>query len=196
MQFSDMKTELAARGFVRYSDARLGAFVNQGRAELDNLYKWPYRLTSASGASPLTITDLGSIEEVANSAAVGSPTLDYADRRSLREAYGDITTTGAPSFFFVDNGVVRTYPVGGTLAVRYYKRTPLLVGASDVPLAPVDYHMLYVDFAVRWAQKAGTAPDSVSGDIQRQLMIMVADLFDQQIVGTDLVPVAGESCDW
>jgi hypothetical protein len=77
----------------------------------------------------LTINDLGTIEEVANSAVSGSPPLDYADRRTLRDYYGDITITGSPSFFFIDNGVVRTYPVGGTLAVRYYKRTPLLVAA-------------------------------------------------------------------
>jgi hypothetical protein len=138
---------LSDRGFDELSDTRLGSFINQGRAELDNLYCWPYRLTSASGASPLTITDLGTIEEVADTSQSGSPPLDYADRRSLRDSYGDITRTGSPAFFFIDNGVVRTYPVGGTLAVRYYKRTPLLVADADTPLAPVDYHLLYVDFA-------------------------------------------------
>lgn len=196
MQFSDLRTELAARGFDELTPARLGLFINQGRAELDNLYKWPYRLTTESGASPLTITDLGSIEEVADSSQNGSPPLDYADRRSLRDTYGDITTTGSPGFFYIDNGVVRTYPVGGTLNVRYYKRTPQLVADADVPLAPVDYHLLIVDLAARWAAKDGFQPDGLSGDIQRQLAIMVADLFDQQIVGTDLTPVSGESADW
>jgi hypothetical protein len=114
----------ADRGFDTLSDTRLGNFINQGRAELDQMFLWPYRLASASGASPLTITDLGTIEEVANSAVTGSPVLAYADRRSLRDSYGDITTTGTPGYFYIDNGVVRTYPVGGTLAVRYYKRPP------------------------------------------------------------------------
>jgi hypothetical protein len=196
MQFSALRTELSDRGFDELSSARLGSFINQGRAELDNLYCWPYRLTSASGASPLTITDLGTIEEVADTAQSGSPPLDYADRRSLRDSYGDITRTGSPSFFFIDNGVVRTYPVGGTLAVRYYKRTPLLVADADTPLAPVDYHLLYVDFAARWAAKDGFQPDGLSADILRQVQIMVADLFGQQIVGSDLAPVTGDSCDW
>jgi hypothetical protein len=196
VQFSALKQELSDRGFDELSDTRLGQFINQGRAELDNLYSWPYRLTSASGASPLTINDLGTIEEVANSAVSGSPPLDYADRRTLRDYYGDITITGTPSFFYIDNGVVRTYPVGGTLAVRYYKRPPLLTAAGDTPLAPVDYHLLYVDFAARWAAKDGMQPDGLSADILRQVQIMVADLFGQQLVGSDLAPVTGDSCDW
>lgn len=196
LTFATMKTELSDRGFDELSDTRLGYFINQGRAELDNAALWPYRLTSASGASPLTVADLGTIEEVANSALTGSPTLDYADRRSLRDSYGDLTLTGAPAFFYVDNGVVRTYPVGGTLAVRYYKRTPDLTG-TQVPLAPADYHLLYVDFAARWAAKDGNQPDGLSGDILRQLQVMVGDLLGgQQIVGSDLAPVSGESCDW
>jgi hypothetical protein len=196
MQFSALKQELSDRGYDDLSDTRLGNFINQGRAELDNMYNWPYRLATATGASPLTITDLGTVEEVANTAIAGSPSLDYADRRSLRDSYGDITITGSPAFFFIDNGVVRTYPVGGTLSVRYYKRTPLLALTTDTPLAPVDYHMLYVDFAVRWAAKDGMQPDGLSADIQRQLTVMVNDLFGQQLVGSDLVPVGGDSSDW
>lgn len=195
MNFTALKQELSDRGYDPLSDARLGNFINQGRAELDNMYLWPYRLTSASGASPLTITDLGVIEEVANSAITGSPTLQYVDRRSLRDNYGDISITGSPSFFFIDNGVVRTYPTGGTLTVRYYKRTPLLVAGSDTPLAPVDYHMLYVDFAVRWAEKDADEPASTDADIQRQLQIMADDLLVQQTYGSDLMPILGYSED-
>lgn len=190
-----MKTELSDRGFDLLSDTRLGQFVNQARNELDNLYLWPYRLTSASGTSPLTITDLGTIEEVALTSTTGSPALAFADRRSLKDAYGDLTTTGTPQWFYIDNGVVRTYPVGGTLAVRYYKRTPVLTG-TDTPLAPADYHMLIVDMAVRWAQKDGDTPSSLDGDILRQLSIMVGDLLDQQIVGSPQAPVAYASGDW
>ena len=195
LTFATLKTELSDRGFDQLSDTRLGYFINQARGELDGMHNWPYRLATATGSSPLTITDLGSIEEVADTNQTGAPALDYADRRSLKQAYGDLTVAGAPAFFYVDNGVVRTYPVGGSLSVRYYKRAPDLSG-TQVPLAPSDYHLLIVDMAVRWAQKDGEQPDSVSGDIQRQLAIMVTDLFGQQIVGSDLVPVAGESCDW
>lgn len=196
MNFTALKQELSDRGFDELSDARLGNFVNQGRAELDMMFKWPYRLATASGASPLTIADLGSIEEVADTGQAGSPPLDYCDRRTLRSTYGDITITGTPAYFYIDNGVVRTYPVGGTLSVRYYKRPPQLSGGMDTPLAPADYHLLYVDFACRWAAKDGNQPDALSGDILRQLQIMVGDLLDQQIVGTDQAPVSYESCDW
>jgi hypothetical protein len=38
VQFSALKQELSDRGFDELSDTRLGQFINQGRAELDNLY--------------------------------------------------------------------------------------------------------------------------------------------------------------
>jgi hypothetical protein len=199
VDFTALKQELADRGFARLTPARQGFYVNEGRQRLDNAYLWPYRLASASGASPLTITDLGVIEEVANSAASGSPPLDYADRRSLRDAYGDITTTGTPGFFYVDNGVVRTYPVGGTLAVRYYKRTPVLSAGADTPLAPVDYHMLYVDYAEAEAHAGKTdwqGAAALAQRIQIKTAQMVNDLLGgQQLVGSDLVPMMGESFD-
>jgi hypothetical protein len=200
VDFTTLKQEFADRGFSRLSASRQGFYVNEGRRRLDNLALWPYRLASASGASPLTITDLGTIEEVANSAVTGSPSLDYADRRSLRDSYGDLTITGSPSFFYVDNGVVRTYPVGGTLAVRYYKRPPQLSAGADTPLAPVDYHMLYVDYAEDEAHAGKSdwqGASALAQRIQVKTAEMVSDLLGgQQIVGSDLAPVSGESCDW
>jgi hypothetical protein len=201
MTFLQLRQELSDRGFENLGPAssgtsRLALFVNQGRAELDNLYLWPYRLKSASGAAPLTVADLGVIEEVADTAQPASPALDFADRRSLKAGYGDLTTAGTPRFFYIDNGVVTTYPVGGTLAVRYYKRCPALSADADTPLAPGDFHMLYVDFAARWAAKDGEQPDGLSADIQRQLAAMVGDLLDQQIVGSPMMPTAYAALDW
>jgi hypothetical protein len=195
LTFATMKTELSDRGFDDLSDTRLGYFINQARAELDGMYKWPYRLTTATGSSPLTITDLGSIEEVVDLNQPSVPGLTYTDRRSLKDAVGDLTVAGTPVYFYIDNGVVRTWPVGGSLSVRYYKRPADLTGVQ-VPLAPSDYHLLIVDMACRWAHKDREDAPGLDAEIARQLALMVRDQFGQQIVGSDLAPVAYESSDW
>lgn len=185
MDFTALKQELSDRGFARLTAARQGLLVNEGRRQLDNAFLWPYRLTSASGAAPLTITDLGVVEEVMNTAAANMP-LDFMDRRSILDQYGELTTAGAPILWYIDNGVVRTYPVGGTLAVRYFKRTPVLAAGGDTPLAPVDYHLLYVDLAEREAHRTkgdDEAVQSLSAVITEKVGQMVDDLFAQQVQG-------------
>lgn len=197
LTFATMQTELSDRGFSRLSATRLGYFINQARADLDNAMPWPYRLTSASGAAPLTITDLGTIEEVVNTANQSLP-LDYSSRRSLLDSYGILTTTGVPCWFYVDNGVVRTYPVGGTLTVRYYKRTPDLTGVQ-APLAPSDYHLLIVDMAEQRAHRGkgdvATAA-ALQPSIDTQFARMVDDQFGQQVQGPDVQTLSYASEDW
>lgn len=197
LTFATAQTELSDRGFSRLSATRLGYLINQARADLDNLYLWPYRLTTATGTSPLTIADLGTIEEVLDTANASRP-LDFMPRRNLLNDYGTLTTTGSPWYFYIDNGVVRTFPVGGTLSVRYYKRTPDLTGVQ-VPSAPSDYHMLIVDLAEREAHAGKTdyaGAEALEVRIQRKIAQMVNDLFGQQDQGPDGYQVmTGASCD-
>lgn len=186
MNFVELKAELAARGYSRLSDARLGLCVNEGRRRLDNAALWPYRLASASGAAPLTIADLGSVEEVLDTSNSSQP-LTHSPRRSILDDFGDLTTTGHPWYFYIDNGVVRTYPVGGTLAVRYYKRTAVLTSTAT-PLAPEDYHMLYVDLAEEEAHAGKTdwaGAQALEARIQLKMQEMLNDLFGQQVQGAD-----------
>lgn len=200
MTFAELVTELQARGFSDLSATRAGYFVNQGRHELDTLYTWPYRVTTATGGAGVgtcVITDLGVIEEVINTAD-NSRVLEAADRRDLRRVYGALTTTGTPEYFYVDNTTVRAYPVGGTLEVRYFKRCPNLSGVQT-PLSPEQYHLLIVDLAVRWAYKdsddTGMA-QFLSADIDRQLAVMADDLLGgQQIVTPDYVVIRSGSSD-
>lgn len=178
MNFGELKTELANRGFDYLSDARLGYFVNQARHELDMMELWPYRITETSGTPPVTITDLGSVEEVVDTSNNYSM-LQNTDRRTLRSAYNDLTMTGSPTHFFIDNGVLRSYPIGGSVTIRYYKRPADLSGSTDLPLAPTQYHMLIVDMAARWAYKdsdneQGAA--AIGEDISRQQQLMRMDL--------------------
>jgi hypothetical protein len=198
LTFATLQTELSDRGFSRLSATRLGYFINQARADLDGYRLWPYRLTTASGAAPLTIADLGTIEEVVDTANNSNP-LHYMSRRNLLDYYGTITTTGTPQFFYIDNGIVRTFPIGGTLSVRYYKNAPDLTG-TQVPLAPFEFHFLIVDLAEQRAHRSKgdiATANALQPYIDQQLQGMVEDQFGQQIEGGDFVQtITGSSEDW
>jgi hypothetical protein len=193
MDFTALKNELEARGFDYLSDLRLGYFVNAGRHELDMMEQWPYRLATASGAAPLTVTDLGTIEEVRDTDNAAA-TLEWIERRSVGANSTDLTQTGTPSWFYLDNGVIRTYPVGGTLEVRYYLRPPDLSGSTDLPLAPSQYHLLIVDIAARWAYKDSDnfqAAQALTPEIDRQVQAMRLDLLYPQSEGSDMITLTG-----
>jgi hypothetical protein len=194
--FSVLKTMLSDRGFSRLTDTQLGDLINDARQEMDNYAPWPYRVTSASGASPVTISDLGVIEEVITAADLNNP-LRYMERDLVRAYYGDITVTGTPLVYFVDNGVVRTYPVGGTLTVRYYKRTVDLSAAGDTPLAPTNYHRLIVDIAEREALVLKGDKDEalqVQQRVDRKLALMTQDLLAMALASSLPYPMGSEDC--
>jgi len=189
VDFSALKTELAERGFNYLNDTRRGYFINQARHELDMLELWPYRITTLTNQTPpVTITDLGTVSEVIDTAN-GSTPLSAMDRSELRQGYNDISISGTPTYFFVDNGVLRTFPIGGTLSVRYYMRTADLSGSTDLPLSPTQYHLLIVDMASRWAQKDSdndVVIPTLSAEIERQLALMRLDLLGSQQVSNPM----------
>lgn len=141
-----LRTEAIARGFNFISASRVTNALNQAHRELCEAHPWPFRRTSATGTSPLTIADLGQVLSVAdaNSKKLWRTTKDALVAESLI-----LTTTGDPDSYYVDNGVVRTYPVGGTLTVTYLKAPATLVADADAFLQPAAYDNLLVDMAVR-----------------------------------------------
>jgi hypothetical protein len=192
--FTTLKTMLSDRGFSRLTATQLGDLINDARQEMDNYLPWPYRLTSASGTSPLTVSDLGSVEEVITTADLNNP-LRYMERELIRAYYGDITVVGTPLVYFIDNGVIRTYPVGGTLTVRYFKRTVDLSAGADLPLAPTNYHRLIVDIAEREALiLKGDKEEAlmVQQRVDRKLALMVADLMQQALASSLPYPMGSE----
>jgi hypothetical protein len=137
----------AVRDRVDIDPARARRAVNFARADLDDLHLWPYRAATITGAAPLTVPDLGTVESIVD-VTNGSNPLRLADRRDLEDAFSDLTTSGTPQYAYIDNGVIRTYPVGGSLSVRYYKVTTDLTLPADTPAAPSRFHRLIVDLAV------------------------------------------------
>jgi hypothetical protein len=155
MNFSALKQELSDRGYDDLSDTRLGNFINQGRAELDLMYNWPYRLATASGASPLTITDLGTIEEVANTARHRQPAIGLRGPPQPARLVRRHHDHRQPRVLLHRQRRRPDLPGRRDALGPLLQADAAAVGATDTPLAPTDYHMLYVDFAVRWARRTG-----------------------------------------
>lgn len=65
MNLSDLTTELGARGFDYLTEARRTYFLNQAYlTDICESEEWPFLEATATGASPLAITDLRVIESV------------------------------------------------------------------------------------------------------------------------------------
>lgn len=203
MDFSALQTAFFRRGMEDHNDAGAGLaeakrWLNAAYLEICTYERWPFLRTTASGASPLTISDLGVIESVADTGQ-NSITLGWRDRRDLAGAYSDLTTAGSPRWFYIDNGVVRTWPVGGTLSVVYYKVPAELSASGDTPVIPARFHEAIVVGASKKAHMAKQnyeAAGNEQAEFDRVLEVMRQSLLDQQDVSSDLIAVTAGSEDW
>lgn len=196
MNFSELKQELADRGYSYMDDSRLGRYVNWARAELDEHVEWPYREAYAIGAAPLTVADLGTVEAVVNTTTDGR--LVRMDYNNLLEYYGDLSVTGSPVYWYraTPGGVptIGTFPVGDSIGVQYWNITPDLTG-TQTPASPARYHGLIVDIAVRRAamdESDFQAVQVLGNEIDRALGAMRNALLVDQ--GPAWVGMAGDDC--
>ena len=151
---SAMQTEVYSRGFNYLNDGGAGVtrvtrWLNDAMHEIDSRADWPYLNTTTTGAPPLTIVDLNTVESVTDISQLR--TLQPCDRRDLREWYADLTITGTPWGWYLTGGnVINVFPAntGTTLTVDYYRDAPDLVNAGDTPLMPDQYRMAIVEYAL------------------------------------------------
>lgn len=183
MTFAELKAELLNRGF-NYLDQndplRSGRFINWAMHELDDAYLWPYREATATGAAPLTIADLGIVEMVTDSTGYPLEPLEYRD---VVYSWGDPTQAGVAFGWYERNGQVLAFPATGTITVKYWKVTPDLSAAGDIPLSPTRFHGLIVDLAVRRAYRDSdnaSLADDLNAQIDADLQKMANALFVKQ----------------
>lgn len=196
MNLGQLRTELYARGFDYLGTTRANQYLNDAYGEINDEDLWPYRTATATGAAPLTISDLGVIEDVTDTAS-NSAVLTYRDRRDLVDAYLDLTTAGTPTYWFIDNGVIRTVPNGGTLSVRYYKSPAEMSADTDTPILPARFHSLIVDVAARKAYFDSDnfdAAAALQAEVDRRYEKMRTALLDGQVQNAELLVGYGE--DW
>ncbi len=161
--FLTLRTDFFGRGFDHYrtpadSLAQANRWINQAYLKLCEEALWPFLLATATGSAPLAVADLRAIRTV-KTAGVTRP-LDPIDEDELADGY-DLTTTGTPTWFYVDNLTVRTYPVGGTLTVRYWKVPAVLAADGDTALIPDRFCDAIVDRAVMAAARED-APEAAA----------------------------------
>lgn len=195
---STLQTSLYRRGFDFLSADASGVaaglgFLNAAAQEVDAQFPWPYLLTSTTGTSPLSITDLRKIITVQDGTAGFLP-LDVNDYQNLANDYGDLTQTGSPLFFyFTGQTTIATYPVStDTLTVRYVKVGTNMVSGTDVPAMPDRFRPILVDLAVAAAYREANVPDEAGlalQEYQRKLGLMVNELLDPQLYGNKLIRV-------
>lgn len=198
MNFGELRTEFLARGFDYLSTTRADRYINQAYGELCEMERWPFLEKTTTGAAPLTISDLGAVASVLD--ADRNAKLNYIDRRTLFDIYKDLSTTGEPRWYYIEDGkTLKTYPVGGTLNVRYWIVPAELSGDTDAPVVPTRFHNLIVDLAVRRAYIDSDnfeAAQALQAEADRGMTVMAQSLLAQQHGGQDFIVDVDNAMDW
>lgn len=172
---SGLRAKLRARGFDDYDNGRCDYLINTAYLEICDLEDWSFLENDATGAPPLTITDLRKVDSVRiTGTSVWLPRIDHANlvRRNL-----DPTLTGTPQVYYIGGGgdSVRTYPLGGSLTVRYFKTPAVLSSGASTPVIPERFRDLIVLGAVRLAMMDSSASGDVdvfTREYERRLEVM------------------------
>lgn len=168
-------------GFKDASDNECDSLLNQAYLELCEREEWPFLEADATGAAPLTIDDLRKVNTVRETTS--GCWLERSSRQRIVTLSLDPSTEGQPDVYYIDAGnVIRTFPVGGELAVRYWKVPDELASSADVPLVPARFR----DIIVTGAARIGLMADSASEDVQfvtqeyeRRISVMAQSLLVQ-----------------
>lgn len=179
MDLITARTEVKARGFDYLPDSRVDRFLNNAKNALEDWFvdcPW-LETTAATGAAPLTVSDLHSVIYVLDTTT--SLPLEGVDARDIVDLDGNVSTAGYSRYWWLDGlTTIRTYPVNASdqISVRYRKYSPELSANTDTPSIPVRYHPVWVDFAVVEALK----DDDQYGEAQQLLGFINTRLQEMQ----------------
>ena len=179
--------------------SRLGNYVNNGYSDICEAEDWPFLEATTSGAAPLTISDLRTIESVIDTTT--SIKLRPMDRRNITDFDVDLTTSGSAFLYYITGGdVVNTYPYStDTLSVNYWNVPDDLSGDTDEPVVPDRFRSLIVDAAVVYAYEdddESNQADAANARYQSRLEQMKQSLMRQQHDLPDQWLQTGEWAAW
>lgn len=193
---AELRTQLRERGFDFLTDPECDRLLNASYQEICDLEDWPFLADTATGAAPLTISDLRTVTSVWEPSL--RRRLDLTSHDDLTRRGLDVSTAGSPCEYWIDGlDTVRTWPVGGNLSVRYIKTPDALVNPDDEPVIPARFRDVIVTGAARVAatdQSAGVDADALGKEYDRRLDVMRQVLLDQSADTGLLLTVGGG--DW
>lgn len=191
------------RGFDYLNDggtglARVKRWINDAYHEICQTADWPFLETTTSSSAPVTLTDLRKVLTVHD--ATNRQPLRPTTRKWIIATFGEnASTSGYPRFYYVENQVVRAYPVSGTITVYYLKFPTDLSANGDTPVVPTRFHDLIVDGAVKRAyedsdnfQEAQLLGQQISARLEnmRSTLLSEAPLPDLDDQAQETVPGA------
>ena len=153
-----LRTEFLARGFNDYeasaSNTRKDRLLNAAMHRICEREPWPFLITTTTGNSPLTISDLRAVLSVVDT--TNRRQLDPEDIRTIREADPTLAVTGPPECWYQSAAtIIGCWPTTVTaLSVRYIKVAADLSLSTDSPVIPTRYHEVIVDGACAMAYRA------------------------------------------
>lgn len=157
MTFAELKAELVARG-AENDATRNGRWLNQAYRAIANAQDWPFtedEATGSTGAGTVEVANVRKVIVVGDVTHSANPPGRNLKRISFAELAEDIKVedadhTGNPEFWWLDNSTstITTWPLGGTIYVRYHKRLDPLSDDNDTPVFDEEYHPLIVDRAM------------------------------------------------
>lgn len=143
--FADLKTELTNQGFDYLTSTQQGDYINTAYQEVCALLPWPFLETSTTTlTSGTAVTDLRQVLAVFDESTDSQ--LTASDKRFLINAYGTLTDTGVPEYWYLDaQTTVKTYPVDASrqLTVHYLK-VPADLSGTDQPVVPLAWRIVIV----------------------------------------------------
>lgn len=191
-----LRTRLRNKGFQYLTDTECDTLLNEAYLEICDLADWPFLHATTSGPAPLTITDLGRVLSVQDTGSLRP--LRFTTREQIVGCGRNPALAGTPCEYWLDGlTVVATWPVGGTVSVRYVKMPDPLSSTNLTPVIPSRFHDLIVTLAAVKAygddSDLADAQNAV-GEYTRRIEQMGTALLDQS-ADTTYVQV-GESGDW
>jgi len=146
--FAELVSTFTAQGFDYLQASEAEAYLNDAYLlDICEAEDWPFLEATATGAAPLTISDLRAVEYVLDSAQ--ETKLSPVDRKGLTDSSVNLAEVGTPTHYYLTEGTtLNLFPTStDTLSVRYFKTPPRLTGTAS-PVLPERFHSLIVTGAV------------------------------------------------
>jgi len=182
MTLAEMRQEVMDRGYKFINETRLTGFLQRAYQQICARELWPFLETTKEGNAPLEVADVRKVMSVRD--VTNDVLLQGVSRNYLVHYYSDLTDTGKPSYWYLENNTIKVYPVSTIkLDVRYFK-VPAELASEDEPLIPKRFQYLVIDRAIVDCLRNGNDYDEARGlmaDYREGLGVMTADLIHRNL---------------